>query len=494
MCDVLMSHKPVWLRRERLLDLLYVFSDALAVVMAYAMTFDRRFGSDRVRKAIDAIPGVDFNLHSPWFFGGRIWGLWHVVALVLLCVVFYGFYGYFDMYHGYRMLRRPRAKLKVFCVNVGLMCATHSVMVLTRSTFVPRSFLPVFFILNTGLTIGFRTALRRLMRLVRSLTHRFDSPVLVIGWTPHAEDICAYIKRRRPHGNWIAVHVGSSIVKNPDALRRRIAGNNIRTVILADTAMALDDIMNVIELTAELGNVSCSVVTPHLSVLPLKAGVPCSMVRGVPCVYFDAMHSVFKDTLLRRIASRAASAGALIVLSPFLLGVAALVRMTSPGPALFRQRRYGISRRTFTMYKFRTMYQDAEKRLASLEAQNKMGRGGLFKMEHDPRITPIGHTLRRFSIDELPQLLNVLRGDMRFVGPRPLPERDYNNYYREWHYGRHLGHPGLTCLWQVSGRSDIDFPSMCILDLYYIRNNSWALDLSILFRTVAVIINGKGAY
>lgn len=490
----LLSHKPVWLRRERLLDLLYVFSDALSVVLAYALTFDYRFGSKRLRNVLDGIPGIDFNLHTQWFPGGRIWGMWHVVSLVILCAVFYGFYGYLNMYHGYRMLRRPRAKFKIFCVNLGLMCATHTVLVLTRSTFIPRSLLPLFFLFNTILTIGSRAGLWRLMRFVRKHTNRFDSPVLIIGWTPHAEDICAYIKRRRPHGNWIAAHIGSSAVKNLDSLKRRIHDSHIRTVIVADTAMALDDIMNVIELTAEIGNVSCTVVTPHLAVLPLKAGVQCSMIRGVPCVYFDAMHSVFKDTFLRRAASRVAAAGTLVALSPILLGVAALVRLTSPGPALFRQRRYGINRRTFTMYKFRTMYQDAETRLASLESQNKMGRGGLFKMEHDPRITPIGHTLRRFSIDELPQFINVLRGDMRFVGPRPLPERDYKNYYRDWHYGRHLGHPGLTCLWQVSGRSDIDFPSMCILDLYYVRNNSWALDLSILFRTVAVIINGKGAY
>ena len=490
----LLRFKPAWIRRERLLDLLYVFSDAAAVWLAYALTFDRRIGSAHVRAAIESIPGVAFNQHSPWFFGGRIWGAWHIAALLFLCLAFYGLYGYLNMYHGYRMLRRPHAKFKILCVNLAVMGLIHTVLVLTRNSTIPRSYLPVFFFLNTALTIAFRSSLRRLMRFVRRHTDRFDSPVFMIGRTPHADDICAFIKRYRPHGNWIAAHTGSSIVRNLDLLRRRIEDNRIRTVIIADTAMPLDDVMNVIELTAELGNVSCTVVTPHLSVLPLKAGVPCSMVRGVPCVYFDAMHSVFKDTFLRRAASRLAAAGTLVVLSPFLLGVAALVRLTSPGPALFKQRRYGINRRTFTMFKFRTMYQDAEARLASLESQNKMGRGGLFKMAHDPRITPIGHTLRRYSIDELPQFLNVLRGDMRFVGPRPLPERDYRNYYRDWHYGRHLGHPGLTCLWQVSGRSDIDFPSMCILDLYYIRNNSWALDLSILFRTVAVIVNGKGAY
>ena len=490
----LLKHKPAWLRRERILDLLYVGSDAAAVVLAYAMTFDARFGSGRIRALLDRIPGVPMNQVHPWYVGGRIWGAWNLAAVAALCLVFYGLYGYLNMYHGYRMLRRPRAKWKVFCVNLGVMCALHTGLVLTRNATIPRSFLPVFFALNTLLTLVFRTALRLLMRFVRRHTDRLDSPVLVIGHTQHANDISAYIKRRRPHGNWIAAHVGSGAVRHLSTLRRRIQESRIRTVIIADTAMALDDVMNVIELTAELGNVSCTVVTPHLSVLPLKAGVPCSMVRGVPCIYFDAMHSVFKDTLARRVASRAVAAAALVAISPALLAVAALVRLTSPGPALFRQRRYGIDRRTFTMFKFRTMYLDAEARLASLEAQNKMGRGGLFKMEHDPRVTPIGRTLRRFSIDELPQLLNVLVGDMRFVGPRPLPERDYNNYYRDWHYGRHLGHPGLTCLWQVSGRSDIDFPSMCILDLYYIRNNSWALDLSILFRTIAVIVNGKGAY
>ena len=490
----LLKNAPVWLRRERLLDFAYLFGDAAATVLAYALTFDQRVGSGLVRDWLDSIPGVDFNLTAGWLWGGRIWDLPHMAALAGLCLVFYAVYAYLNMYHGYRMLRRPRARWKILCVNLALMALAFMGLYLGRNVSVPRSILPVFFLLNSLLTMVERSALWALMRIARRHTRRLDSPMLLIGRTPLADDIAAYVRRRRPHGNYVAAHVSSGAAHDIDGLRRRLVEKRIRTVVIADPRMRLDDVMNVIELTAELRNVSCTVATERLSVLPLKAGVPCSMVRGVPCIYFDALHSVFKDSWPRRLASRAAAALALAALSPLLLAVAAAVRLTSSGPALFRQKRYGINRRTFTMFKFRTMYEDAESRLAELESRNEMGRGGLFKIAHDPRVTPVGHWLRRFSVDELPQLLNVLRGEMRFVGPRPLPERDYNNYYRDWHYGRHLATPGLTCLWQVSGRSDIDFPSMCILDLYYVRNNSWALDLSILFRTVAVVFNGKGAY
>jgi lipopolysaccharide/colanic/teichoic acid biosynthesis glycosyltransferase len=118
----------------------------------------------------------------------------------------------------------------------------------------------------------------------------------------------------------------------------------------------------------------------------------------------------------------------------------------------------------------------------------------VFKMRRDPRVTPVGRFLRRFSLDELPQLLNVLRGEMALVGPRPLPRRDFAGYYEQWHYGRHDGLPGLTCLWQVSGRSEIDFQNMCLLDVYYLRNQGWILDLKLLMRSAWVVLFGRGAY
>jgi lipopolysaccharide/colanic/teichoic acid biosynthesis glycosyltransferase len=145
------------------------------------------------------------------------------------------------------------------------------------------------------------------------------------------------------------------------------------------------------------------------------------------------------------------------------------------------------------MVKFRTMHNRADEVQAQLEELNESGEG-LFKVRRDPRVTPVGRFLRRFSLDELPQLWNVLRGEMLLVGPRPLPRRDFENYYEQWHYQRHGGLPGLTCLWQVSGRSDIAFHNMCILDVYYLENASLWLDLRILLRTVGVVLFAKGAY
>ena len=486
--------RPVWVRRERLLDFLYLFTDFASPFLAFALTFDSRFGSLVIRRFVDSIPGIELYSSGRFFPNGHIYSWESLFFVFCEALLFYAVYMYLDMYHGYRLLRRPRHGLRIVAVNIGVLGIVLFLRFLTREKDIPRSYFLLFAILNTIITIGMRVGLRRLMRLVRHHTTRFDSPVLVIGCTPHARAISEFIESYHPHGMHVAKVIPSRESRDLDALRRILTENRIREVFVGDKSMPLDAVMDIIELTAELRNVACIVVTDRLSVLPLKAGVPVSLIRGTPCIYFDALHSVMKDVWWRRIFSRFLSALALLLLSPLLIVVAILVKATSPGPVFFLQDRYGINRRTFRMFKFRTMCTDAEARQADLEKRNKMGKGGLFKVANDPRITPIGHFLRRYSIDELPQFINVLLGDMRIVGPRPLPERDYRNYYRDWHYGRHLGYPGLTCLWQVSGRSDMDFQEMCVLDLYYIRNSTWALDLAIIVRTIAVVFNGHGAY
>jgi lipopolysaccharide/colanic/teichoic acid biosynthesis glycosyltransferase len=186
-------------------------------------------------------------------------------------------------------------------------------------------------------------------------------------------------------------------------------------------------------------------------------------------------------------------AGALVfVLSPLLLFAAVAVKLTSRGPALYRSRRPGIGGLPFECIKFRTMYQDADTRQAELEDANEMA-GALFKIRNDPRVTPIGRFLRRWSIDELPQLFNVLRGDMSLVGPRPLPERDYERL-EEWHRKRYLVMPGMTGLWQVSGRSELDFDELVRLDFLYLERWSVFLDLSILLKTIPAVIRARGAW
>jgi lipopolysaccharide/colanic/teichoic acid biosynthesis glycosyltransferase len=159
---------------------------------------------------------------------------------------------------------------------------------------------------------------------------------------------------------------------------------------------------------------------------------------------------------------------------------------------LYQDRRIGLNEQPFLMWKFRTMYQDAAERQGQLEARNE-AQGPLFKIRDDPRVTPFGRFLRRFSIDEIPQVLNVLAGEMSLVGPRPLPVRDYERL-EDWHRKRYLVLPGMTGLWQIAGRADLSFDDLVRLDFYYLENWSIWLDISILAKTVPAVVAARGAY
>jgi exopolysaccharide biosynthesis polyprenyl glycosylphosphotransferase len=182
----------------------------------------------------------------------------------------------------------------------------------------------------------------------------------------------------------------------------------------------------------------------------------------------------------------------LILCAPLLLVVAILIKCTSKGPVLFRQERYGLGRRIFSIYKFRTMFENAEAAQAGLEHMNQNS-GPVFKIFKDPRITPIGAFLRKTSIDELPQLINILKGEMSLVGPRPLNKRDVSRFSEAWLMRRFSVKPGLTCLWQISGRSNISFDRWIALDLQYIDHWSLQLDFRILAMTLPAVIKGTGA-
>jgi lipopolysaccharide/colanic/teichoic acid biosynthesis glycosyltransferase len=192
----------------------------------------------------------------------------------------------------------------------------------------------------------------------------------------------------------------------------------------------------------------------------------------------------------------AGALGGLLFLSPILALVAMLIRLDSPGPILFRQRRVGLSGQTFTCLKFRTMVSDAEQRLNALEARNEASCGVLFKIKNDPRITPLGRLLRRTSLDELPQLWNVLVGEMSLIGPRPLQLRDserLESLEPDGYSQRLTALPGLTGPWQVAGRSQVGGGEMLDLDLDYVENWSLKTDLVILFKTILVVATCKGA-
>ncbi|WP_373531295.1 sugar transferase [Vampirovibrio sp.] len=185
-----------------------------------------------------------------------------------------------------------------------------------------------------------------------------------------------------------------------------------------------------------------------------------------------------------------ASSLGVVAILPLLLIVAAAIRLESPGPVIYKQTRVGLNGKTFHMYKFRSMRQDADKMLAELMEKNEIGQG-MFKLFNDPRVTRIGKVIRKYSIDELPQLLNVLRGDMSLVGPRP-PIQAELQHYQHWHYFRFATLPGLTGLWQVSGRSKIkEFDQVVKMDYQYINHWNLWLDFKLILKTFPVILGGR---
>jgi exopolysaccharide biosynthesis polyprenyl glycosylphosphotransferase len=215
--------------------------------------------------------------------------------------------------------------------------------------------------------------------------------------------------------------------------------------------------------------------------------------QGVPVMTIQSGPADGWQLLMKRLIDIVATAALLLALAPLFAIVTLLIRLDSPGPVFFVQERVGFNKRRFRMLKFRTMVVDADRQQHTLEHLNE-AEGPVFKIKNDPRITRVGKFLRRFSIDELPQLLNVLKGDMSLVGPRPLPVRDVQRIDAQWHKRRFSIKPGITCLWQVNGRSNIGFNEWVRMDLDYIDKWSLGLDLLILMKTIPVVFRGPGAY
>lgn len=278
----------------------------------------------------------------------------------------------------------------------------------------------------------------------------------------------------------------SDVAQLVSAIHRHSVGR----VILAFSRLEMDKVQRAIE--------ACEVegVEAWLSADFIRTSVArptYESLGGRPMLVFRATPDLSWALMVKSVIDRVGAFFGLIVLSPVFLALAIAVRVSSPGPAIFTQRRAGVHGRPFTMFKFRTMSTDAEQRHAELRAQNEMS-GPVFKVQNDPRITKIGGLLRKTSLDELPQLLNVLLGDMSLVGPRPLPLYEVESFQAASHRRRLSMKPGLTCLWQIRGRNNVrSFDDWVKMDLEYIDNWSLFLDLKILVQTIPVVLLGSGA-
>lgn len=274
------------------------------------------------------------------------------------------------------------------------------------------------------------------------------------------------------------------------SLRERLDDTGARVIVLADAERLPDEEFLAVIESSRLRGVRLRVVPGAVSLI---GGQP-KLHENVGLPLLEVRYPRLDNTqrILKRTMDISVSLSGLVLLSPLFAGLSLAICSTSPGPALLRQKRAGADEKVFICYKFRSMREDADDSQAELERNNEAG-GAMFKMRDDPRVTPLGRFLRRWSLDELPQLLNVLKGEMSLVGPRPLPMRDFERL-GEAHKKRLAAAPGMTGHWQVRGRSDLPFEEMIRLDLHYIENWSLSFDMKIIAKTIGAVVRGEGAY
>ncbi|MGZ4262299.1 MAG: sugar transferase [Solirubrobacteraceae bacterium] len=274
-----------------------------------------------------------------------------------------------------------------------------------------------------------------------------------------------------------------------DQLPEVLTNERIQEVIIADPDFPQERAVELVDVCHQRG-VAVHIAPSTMEILIDRA----EFVPGQTVPLFTLRPPVFEgiDFALKRGFDLVMSIISLVILSPVLLAIALAVRLSSRGPVIYRSVRPGMAGKPFHCFKFRTMREHADQVQDDLESLNEKS-GALFKIRQDPRLTPIGGFLRRYSLDELPQLVNVVRGEMSLVGPRPLPMRDFERL-EEWHKKRYLVLPGITGLWQVSGRSELDFDDLVRLDFLYLEHWSVLLDLQILLKTIPAVLSRRGAF
>ena len=354
------------------------------------------------------------------------------------------------------------------------------------------------FTLGGAARVGVRSYLAR-----QRAMGRFTQGFLVVGIDPEAIAIArslaaeplagyeprGYLTNRAPVGT--NIDGVSTVVGVPEQVLEKAHELRAGLVLVAPAGLPPGTLKN-LTVALEGSDVDLAIAPSFFEVVSRRVLV--ETVGNVPILHVQQIRLTSGKAALKRSLDLVTASFLGLVTLPLWLPASLAIRLSSPGPAIFRQRRIGKDGQDFTVYKFRTMYADAEERLAELRAHNQVGDPDdiFFKIEDDPRITPVGRFLRKWSIDELPQLWNVLRGDMAMVGPRPLPVSA--EQFEPWQLRRLRVRPGITGVWQVSGRSYVDSDDAVRMDIFYIENWSLGWDLLILLQTVAAVLRREGAH
>src|SRR5947209_4416208 len=420
------------------------------------------------------------------------------VVLILWSILLFTYHSY----HSHRPLPLlPEALTAIRVVFVGnAILATLAYLLPLRQ--LSRAWFILFGVLAALLLVLEKVVVRVIARYVRAKGMNYRT-ILIVGTGRRAIEVARTIEGHKYWGykilgfvsdghrlsnGWARFRVYGSV---PD-LRRLLEGGQfaepIDEIVFAVTRKKLDEMKQIFLMCEELGirtRVAMNFFQNRVARIEIEE------LDGIPFLTFTTTPSNETQLALKRLLDIGVSLGLLTLALPVITLVALMIKITSPGSVFFKQKRIGLNGRMFVLYKFRTMIEDAHERRGEVEHLNEMT-GPVFKAKSDPRVTPFGRVLRKFSFDELPQLWNVLRGDMSLVGPRPPIPEEVASYHR-WHRRRLSMKPGLTCLWQISGRNNVDFDRWMQMDLQYIDNWSPTLDLKILLRTIPAVLSGRGA-
>jgi exopolysaccharide biosynthesis polyprenyl glycosylphosphotransferase len=474
-------------RRRVLLDALKLFDMAVMVVA---------FGLATVPAS-----GVGRTISPADFFSMRI-KLGNLIIFLGLLLVWHVLFSAFGLYGSHRLSSRVSEFfdiVKATTLSAGVVLAAA---LLFHIRMVSAGYIAVFFAFSTAILVISRSVLRFVLEQTR-LRGRNLRNVLVVGTSKRALEFANKLETNPELGycvigyadqHWDGIghfqQGGKSLLCDLHGLPEFLRTNVVDEVVIALPIRSFHDDASRLAAVCEQQGIIVRVL-PNIFDLKMARSRAEEMEGDSVITHYTGVIEGW-PVVVKRVLDFLLALIALIVVSPVMLIAAALIKLTSPGPIFFTQQRIGQNKRKFTIYKFRSMAVDAEAKIRQLEHLNEVS-GPVFKIKDDPRITPVGRFLRKTSIDELPQLFNVLKGDMSLVGPRPLPIRDYEGFSQDWHRRRFSVRPGITCLWQVAGRSSIPFEKWMELDMQYIDKWSLWLDLKILAQTIPAVLKGFGA-
>jgi exopolysaccharide biosynthesis polyprenyl glycosylphosphotransferase len=422
------------------------------------------------------------------------------IVLMIPVIALWGFLLHWvDAYAGFRTARASQAVLPVIKVVAIGTFGLSFCLFFFKIEAISRIVIALFAALNLAMLCGMRVGILAVLRNIRRRGYNSRN-LLVVGTGRRALEFAEMVQS---HPEW-GIRIQGYLDRKPALLGQQVNGH--RVVGLVDDLprildrQVIDEVvfivprawLNGIEGAVRLCEEQGVKTSIALDLYDLAVARPLvTELEGMPMLTYSTTPSSEGKLALKRAIDLIGSAFLLLVVSPLFLIIAAAIKLTSKGPVFFRQTRVGLNGRHFILLKFRSMVVDAEQRLREIAHLNEMD-GPVFKVRHDPRVTPVGRLLRKTSLDELPQLINVLRGEMSLVGPRP-PVPSEVVAYAPWQKRRLSMKPGITCLWQVNGRNTIDFDQWMKLDLEYIDNWSLGLDLKIVGKTVPAVLLGKGA-